>query len=179
MKSAFFTTVIALVMMGCAFNSGDIGKDNALQYVREAIGNMEVKSIEVVHTDSLLCDVPLMFQMNGLLKAESAFLEDKISADSLQHAIDKILDMQMDIMNTWMYGIVVNDSLKNVPGYAGAWRRVHTVQVTLPSTETKQTRVLMDSDGITPRCLENEFVDIINKYGDDIHNVQITLNSWK
>lgn len=166
---------LLVLLAGCGLHSGDVGKDNAVKMVREAMGSMEARSIEVVQTDSLLCDMPLVFAGSALVRAETAYLEERVSADSLKHAADLAARIYQDIGNSWTYGSVVNDSLRHVQSYGGAWRRVHTVEVTLSSGKKERTRVLMDSDGITPRCLENEFIESINKYLPDIERADRTL----
>lgn len=170
----FLACVISMFLISCNVGDGDVGKDNAVKYVREVIGSMEVKSIEIVGTDSLLGDVPMMFAGTALIRTETGYLEDRISADSLRRMIERANRTYHDIGNTWMYG--PSDSLRNL--YGGAWRLVHTVEVTMPSGKKERTRVLMDGDGITPRCLENEFIESINKYLPDIERAERTLRGW-
>ena len=167
-----------MLLIGCNIGNGDIGKDNAVKYVRAAIGNMEVQSIEVVASDSLLCDLPMMLERNALLRNVTAFLEESISADSLQRSIDKMYRYYNDIVNSWVYSAVVNDSLRNVGAYAGAWRRVHTIEVTMTGGKKEHTRVLMENDGTTARCIENEFIDILNEYTTDIEDAERYLRGW-
>lgn len=166
--------LFSMLLVSCNVGNDDIGKSNAVRYVREVIGSMEVKNIEVVETDSLLGDVPMMFAGTALIRTETGYLEDRISADSLRRMIERANRTYQDIGNTWMYG--PSDSLRNL--YEGCWRVVHTVEVTMPSGKKERTRVLMDGDGITPRCLENEFIESLNKYLPDIDRAKRTLRGW-
>ena len=68
---------------------------------------------------------------------------------------------------------MVNDSLHQQPKYDYQWRKVYKVQVTMKSGDTKTPRVLMDQDGITPRCLEKEFEKTLQEH---IGNVMGVVN---
>lgn len=51
------------------------------------------------------------------------------------------------------------------------WRKVYTIRVTMKSGSTKEPRVLMDQDGITPRCMEKEFEKELKDYVDKMMGV--------
>lgn len=170
-----FLICLVMMLIGCSVNDG--GGDAAVKYVRTAIGDMKVERIEAVGVDSLLCDLPLMFERNALLRAQTAYLEERISADSLRRSISTITRYYNDITDSW-FKESARDSIRNVQIYAGAWRKVYTVEVTMPDGKKEHTRVLMDSDGLTARCMEYEFIDIINQYIPDIESAETTLRGW-
>ena len=52
------------------------------------------------------------------------------------------------------------------------WRKVYTVKVTMKSGTTKEPRVLMDTDGITPRMMERDMEKAIEEHTKHILEVQ-------
>jgi hypothetical protein len=48
------------------------------------------------------------------------------------------------------------------------WRKVYKVLVTMKSGDTKEPRVLMDNDGITPKMLEMDFGKQLEEYEREI-----------
>lgn len=136
MKQVFVLLSLLILLSGCVGKFG-VGGDNAAQYIKEklVLQSDNIKSIETIEEDSLMTDLGLYFRDDNkpLLKS--------------------------DIIHSWIYGIVVNDSLRKLEKYDGMWRKVFTVCVTMKSGKTHRVRVLMDEDGTTPRETEDEFLN--------------------
>ena len=133
-----------LLVVSCSGKYGK-GGDNAAQFVREqVVGNPDnIASIETILEDSLLGDASLSFY---------------------QTPVDERLEILQDVLDSWRFGIVVNDSLKTLKKYDGVWRKVYTVRVTMKSGVKNDVRVLMDGDGVTPRMLERDFDALLHDY---------------
>ena len=59
--------------------------------------------------------------------------------------------------------------------FDGQWRKVYTVRVTMKSGVTKEPRVLMEQDGITPRMIEREFEKKLQNYASELMDVHRRL----
>lgn len=172
--------VLLFVMISLMSCNGNVvskfgkGGQNAVHYLKErtlSVSN-EIEKMEVTGVDTLLSDVLLTFGSVEFASKGADFWEDKISKDEYQKSIDKISQIATDITNSWMYPMVVNDSLQKLSKYDGAWRVVYEITTTMKSNTTKTTRVLMDNDGITPRMTEMEFTSEINEWTEKIINAQ-------
>lgn len=75
------------------------------------------------------------------------------------------------VENSWKYGTPKTYGNK----FDGQWRKVYTVRVTMKSGVTKEPRVLMDQDGITPRMIEREFEKKLQNYASDLMDVHRRL----
>lgn len=146
------------------------GAENACQFVKEKIPELrdDIASIEVVKTDTLLGDIILIFEKALFAKAGSDFLNETITREEYEKIIDERELVLTDIGDSWQFGIVVNDSLRQLEKYKSCWRKVYKVKVTMKSGVTREPRVLMDSDGMTPRMLEKEFGRSLEEYWDGI-----------
>lgn len=167
---------ILIVFTGCNHTQMKYGQGgkNACQFVKEQVLSLrdDIQDIEVVAEDSLLCDLGMTFGNLTLSKQGVAFLKGEISKDELSATIDSIAMAATDIEYSWRFSNVVNDSLKQLPKYDGLWRKVYTVKVTMKSGITKEPRVLMDTDGITPRTLERDLEKAIEEHTKHILEVQ-------
>lgn len=171
--------IVLLMMVSLTACNGVVspygqGGRNAVQYLKEKTTNIssEMDNMEVTSVDTLLCDRALVLNSVVFTKAGADFWDGKISKEEYQQMIDKFSLTATDITNSWMYGIVVNDSLRKLDKYKYDWRVVYTVTTTMKSTDTKTTRVLMDQDGITPRMTEKEFTQEMNEWTDKIVEAQ-------
>lgn len=151
-KFLFFALLMVVSCMGKYGKGGD----NAAQFVREqVVGNPDnIASIETILEDSLLGDAFLSFY---------------------QTPADERLKILQDVLDSWLFGIVVNDSLKTLKKYDGVWRKVYTVRVTMKSGVKNDVRVLMDGDGATPRMLERDFDALLHDYYHDEFQEQLHL----
>ena len=90
-------------------------------------------------------------------------------------ALDQVLDsMNLELTfveNSWKYGTPETYGNK----FDGQWRKVYTVRVTMKSGVTKEPRVLMDQDGITPRMIEREFEKKLQNYASELMDVHRRL----
>ena len=172
MKKVILITITLLVFISCQQVVSKYGQGgrNAAQFVKEQVPELrdDIESIEVIEEDSLLCDIGLTFASVQLARAESEFYEGMISRQRLENIIDSVSNAIKDVQYSWQYGIVVNDSLHKIPKYESQWRKVYKVCVTMKSGVKKYPRVLMDNDGITPRCIEKDFEKDIQRYIDDM-----------
>ena len=168
--------VILLVLTGCnqtQMKYGQGGK-NACQYVKEQVPGLrdDIQDIEVIAEDSLLCDLGMTFGDLTLSKQGAAFLKGEISKEELRAIIDSVAIAATDVEYSWRFSNVVNDSLKQLSKYDGMWRKVYTIKVTMKSGTTKEPRVLMDTDGITPRMIERDMEKAIEEHTKHILEVQ-------
>ena len=165
-----------LVLTGCnqtQMKYGQGGK-NACQYVKEQVPDLhdDIQDIDVIAEDSLLCDLGMTFGDLTLSKQGAAFLKGEISKDELSATIDSVAKAATDVEYSWRFSNVVNDSLKQLPKYDSLWRKVYTVKVTMKSGTTKEPRVLMDTDGKTPRMMERDMEKAIEEHTKHILEVQ-------
>ena len=165
-----------LVLTGCnqtQMKYGQGGK-NACQYVKEQVPDLhdDIQDIDVIAEDSHLCDLGMTFGDLTLSKQGAAFLKGEISKDELSATIDSVAKAATDVEYSWRFSNVVNDSLKQLHKYDGLWRKVYTVKVTMKSGTTKEPRVLMDTDGKTPRMMERDMEKAIEEHTKHILEVQ-------
>lgn len=168
--------VILLVLTGCnqtQMKYGQGGK-NACQYVKEQVPGLrdDIQDIEVIAEDSLLCDLGMTFGDLTLSKQGAAFLKGEISKEELRVTIDSVAKAATDVEYSWRFSNVVNDSLRQLSKYEGMWRKVYTIKVTMKSGMTKEPRVLMDTDGKTPRMMERDMEKVIEEHNKHILEVQ-------
>lgn len=169
--------LIVIILIGCGqvtiskYGQGGI---NAAQYVREqASENREdIESLETTSEDSLLTDRMLSFGQVQFAKSGADFWQDKISRDQYQQIIDSTAQALQDVQNSWLYGIVVNDSLRKLKKYEYNWAKVYTVTIKMKSGVENEVRILMDNDGITPRMTEKQFSQELQEYTDKIIEAQ-------
>lgn len=172
----FFIIAILFVLTGCnqtQMKYGQGGK-NACQFVKEQVPGLrdDIQDLEVIAEDSLLCDFGMTFGDLTLSKQGAAFLKGEISKDELSATIDSVAKAATDVEYSWRFSNVVNDSLKQLPKYDGLWRKVYTVKVTMKSGTTKEPRVLMDTDGKTPRMMERDMEKAIEEHTKHILETQ-------
>jgi len=67
--------------------------------------------------------------------------------------------------------------LKNLKKYDGQWRKVYTIRVTMKSGITKEPRVMMDKDGLTPRIMEKDIEKILDDFSKKTIEAERIL--WK
>ncbi len=182
MKKSILVGLLGLVgLMGCVNGNGngnggtglvDYGRggENACQFVREQVPELreDIESVEVVGVDSLLSDSWLAFDRARFAIARSNYLKGEMSSDEYMGIIDERQQILSDVENSWVYGIVVNDSLKTLKKYDNVWRKVYKVKVKMKSGVIKEPRVLMDNDGETPRMLEKDFEMDLKEYRQEI-----------
>lgn len=172
----YFIIAILFVLTGCnqtQMKYGQGGK-NACQFVKEQVPGLrdDIQDLEVIAEDSLLCDLGMTFGDLTLSKQGAAFLKGEISKDELSATIDSVAKAATDVEYSWRFSNVVNDSLKQLPKYDGLWRKVYTVKVTMKSGTTKEPRVLMDTDGKTPRMMERDMEKAIEEHTKHILEIQ-------
>ena len=161
---------IAILIVFTACNKTQMkygqGGKNACQFVKEQVPGLrdDIQDLEVIAEDSLLCDLGMTFGDLTLSKQGAAFLKGEISKDELSATIDSVAKAATDVEYSWRFSNVVNDSLKQLPKYDGLWRKVYTVKVTMKSGTTKEPRVLMDTDGKTPRMMERDMEKAIEEH---------------
>ena len=158
-KVSFYLLTLALVACNNTSSKYGLGGRNAVQFLKEQAAEVaqNAESIEVTDEDSLLCDIGLMFGVNDVYKALEKYNNGEISLKEARAVRDSVMHDGADVENTWNYGITVTDSLKRLTKYEGQWRKVYTVTIKMKSQTTDDVRVLMDEDGITPRCTEKQF----------------------
>ncbi len=172
----YLVIAFLLVLTGCnqtQMKYGQGGK-NACQFVKEQVPGLrdDIQDVEVIAEDSLLCDLGMTFGDLTLSKQGAAFLKGEISKEELRATIDSVAKAATDVEYSWRFSNVVNDSLKQLSKYDGMWRKVYTIKVTMKSGTTKEPRVLMDTDGQTPRMMERDMEKAIEEHTKHILEVQ-------
>ncbi len=172
----YLIIAILLVLTGCNQTQMKygLGGKNACQFVKEQVPGLrdDIQDVEVIAEDSLLCDLGMTFGDLTLSKQGAAFLKGEISKEELRAIIDSVAIAATDVEYSWRFSNVVNDSLKQLSKYDGMWRKVYTIKVTMKSGTTKEPRVLMDTDGITPRMIERDMEKAIEEHTKHILEVQ-------
>ena len=152
---------LALALVACKNTSLKYGQggQNAIQFIKEQVPEIaqNAESIEVTSEDFLLSDIGLQFGINEVHKAFERYNNGEISLKEARSVRDSVMNGGADIEDTWNYGSVVTDSLKQLPKYKGQWRKVYTITIKMKSQTTDVIRVLMDNDGITPRYTDKQF----------------------
>lgn len=169
MKKIFLAIAVAAIVAGCNTNGvkpTDIGGEHACQYVMEQVSELreDIERVEVTGTDSLLGDAMLSFGRAEFGRAALHFSSGKMARTQYKAFLDSAANVLQDVHNSWQFGDVVNDSLRQLEKYTSVWRTVYNVCVTMKIGKRKNVRVLMDNDGTTPRCLEEAFGDILIEY---------------
>lgn len=175
--------IVSIAIMMLLFGCGPIGSkygqggDNACQYVKEQVPGLrdDIANIEVIEEDSLLSDIGMMFGETLLARSSMEFQEGKLSKERFTSIIDSVAHDATDVSYSWRFSNVVNDSLKALPRYKGQWRKAYTVRVTMKSGITKEPRVLMDNDGVTPRMIERDMEKAIEDFTNRILDAQELL----
>ena len=166
---------LALVLMACSSTPPKFGQGgrNASQFVREQLPEIaqNAESIEVTGEDSLLCDIGLTFGINDVYKALERYNNGEITLKEARAVRDSVMHDGADVENTWRYGSIVTDSLKQLTRYEGQWRKVYTVTVKMKSQTLEEVRVMMDNDGTTPRYTDKQFSDRLNELCRQILNI--------
>ena len=176
MRKLFFIIIIAATFTACR-NQYGTGGSNAAQYVREKHPEQaaNIESIEAVDEDSLLTDLPLTYGRVEFAKAGLEYVQGNMTRKQYESIVDSTENIIYDIKCSWLAGLVDNDSLRKLEKYDGAWRKAYTVRVTMKSSITKDIRVLMDNDGLTPRATEGEFMAQLDEYFADIEQAHDNL----
>ena len=156
MKKLLFASIIALLT---ACSEADQGKHNACQYVREQIPQQtdNIKSVEVVGEDSVLSPLMIKFGVSEIYSKHGDFYDNDITIEEWHAYLDSMLSIGLDSQRSWIMNKEWNDSLKQMSKYQGSWRKAYWVEVTMKSGATKQYRVCMNEDGITPSMSFEQF----------------------
>lgn len=187
MKKILIFALAAVMVVGCSAGKQggqaaetDKGAENACQFVKEQVPELreDIESVEVIETDTLLSDIILSFERIRFAEATTKFIDEEISRNEFEKIIQDRELILKDIGYSWDFGIVVNDSLRKLEKYESCWRKVYKVKVTMKSGTTREPRVLMDNDGITPRMLETKFGRELEEYYEDIERARNYLRMY-
>lgn len=172
MKKVLLLIALMVTISSCNTDQMKYGQGgkNACQYVKEQVPQLrdDIQSIEVIEEDSLLTDRILAFDQVKFARAGADFWEGSLSREEYQKIIDEASLTLYDIRSSWVTPLAVNDSLKKLSKYDDCWRKVYTIRITMKSGTTKEPRVLMENDGITPRALEMDFIRSLDDYDRNI-----------
>lgn len=164
MKKALLI-IMLLTALACSSEQRKYGQGgrNACQFVKEQVPGLrdDIKKVEVIEEDSLLSDLGLTFasMRAGIIK--TAYYEGRISYEEMDRVLDSCRAELMFVEQSWKYGTVST----KVEKFRNQWRKIYTVRVTMKSGDTKEPRVLMEQDGVTPRKLESDFMlDLLHYY---------------
>ena len=170
MRKVIVILLVGGVLAGCVRMKYGQGGVNAVQYVKEQVPELrgDIDKVEIVGEDSVLSDFGIIFGKTILARSCSEYLEGSLSKDEFENVIDSLSHDATDVEDSWLLGEVVNDSLKTVVRYDGMWRKVYKVRVTLKSMDTREARVMMDQDGVTPRMMEKDMDGVLRDFTDKI-----------
>lgn len=173
MKKVLMTMVVVLAIVACSSSPYGQGGENACQFVKEQIPGLrdDIAKVEVIREDSLLSDEFLPSGELELRKGEVDYYEKRITRDKLDSIIRNVSCKLNDVESSWRFGDVVNDSLRKLEKYNYWWRKVYTVRVTMKSGTTKDPRVMMMENGVTPSCIEKDVENNIKKHVDALMDV--------
>lgn len=171
----YLAIAILIVLTGCnqtQMKYGQGGK-NACLFVKEQVPELreDISSVEVIGEDSMICDIGLMFGFNRVHEAEMMYYDSKITRSELDQVLDSMNLELTFVENSWKHGTPETYGNK----FDGQWRKVYTVRVTMKSGVTKEPRVLMEQDGITPRMIEREFEKKLQNYASELMDVHRRL----
>jgi len=179
MKKVILLLTVVTLVVSCDVTSSKYGQGgkNAAQFVKEQVPGIrdDIESIETIAEDSLLGDIGFIFADTQLAKMGSEFLKGEITKEEFNAIIDSIAHDATDVEYSWRFSNVINDSLRQLKKYDGIWRKVYTVRVTMKSGTTKEPRVMMDNDGITPRMIERDMEKAIEDHTKKILEAQELL----
>lgn len=168
--------VAALLAMACSCEQDKFGQGgrNACQFVKEQVAEMseDIESIEVVSEDSLLGDAGMTIAKVQLASMGADYLAGKVTKDEFDAVIDSVAHDATDVSFSWHFGMVVNDSLKQIKRYDALWRRAYLVKVKMKSGTSVEVHVLMDNDGITPRMMDSGMDKVLRDFTDNILKAQ-------
>lgn len=170
-----FTIIFAAMVIGCQGGGGfGQGGKNAAQYVKEQVPIQadNIASIETIAEDTLMSDMGFEFAEMELSKKGTELINGTIKVDDYISVMDSVSNAVTDVVFSWQFGKVANDSLKSLPKYDGIWRKVYTVRLTMKSSDTKEYRVLMDDDGITPRMMESDMIQSVEDHKRNLKELQ-------
>ena len=167
MRIMIIVIAVSFIFIGCNSDRTRYGQggENAIQFVKEQVSELrnDIDKIEVIGEDSLLTDLGLTFASIRAAKIKAAYYEGRVSYDEMDRVLDSCKVELMVVEQSWKYGTVS----KKIKKYEYQWRKVYTIRVTMKSGVTKEPRVLMDQDGVTPRKLESDFMLDLLKYNSD------------
>lgn len=174
MKKILVYAFAAMMIAGCnsagkqseAVEKTDKGAENACLFVKEQVPELreDIASVEVVGVDTLLSDILLYDEAIKVGKAGNDLLERSIKYSEYRTIMNEAERIYNDIHNSWAYSLVVNDSLRQLKKYENCWRKVYKIKVTMKSGVTREPRVLMDIDGVTPIMIEKDFEKQLNEH---------------
>ena len=174
-KVLYYLLTLALVACNSTSSKYGQGGRNVVQFVKEQAPEVaqNAESIEVTDEDSLLCDIGLMFGVNDVYKALEKYNNGELSLKEVRAVRDSVMHDGADVEDTWKYGSVVTDSLRQLSKYEGQWRKVYIVTIKMKSQTTNEVRVLMDEDGTTPRYTDKQFSARLYELCNQISSVSL------
>ena len=126
-------SLITLALVACNNTSPKYGQGgrNAVQFVKEQAPEVaqNTESIEVTGEDSLLCEIGLTFGVNDVYKALEKYNNGEISLKEARAVRDSVMHDGADVEDTWKFGSIVTDSLRQLSRYEGQWRKVYTADI--------------------------------------------------
>lgn len=144
----------------------DEGAVNTELYVYSLVDSSLIDSIRVAQDEYVIADIMLGFKNNEMLRKTGQFFEESLSLEDYEASVDTFGTMLDDAVNSIAYGNILNDSLRQLPQYDGAWRKTYKADVWMKDGRHRTIRVVMDSDSITPRCLERDYRGKFKDYVD-------------
>ena len=168
MREMFLLIMMSIVLTACNTDQMKYGQGgrNACQYVREQMSDQatNIKSVEITKEDSVLSPLIIIFGKTEIYQKRIDLYEGIITNGQLREYIDSMTTVCLDIQRSWIMDKELSDSLKQLPKYQESWRKAYWIEVTMKSNTTKQYRICMDEDGVTPSMTSEEFLKIQDEY---------------
>lgn len=149
-----------------ACSETDQGRQNACQYVREQMPEqmVNIKRVEVVKEDSVLSPFIISLGVSDIYSKRGDYYGGDITIEQWHAYTDSMLTLCFDFNNSWIMDKERTDSLKQLPKYRDSWRKAYLVEVIMKSGATKQYRVCMNEDGITPSMTSEEYIKRLDEF---------------
>ena len=163
-----FLLIVLVALTACDTSQFKYGQGgiNACQYVREQMQDQSVniKNIEVIREDSVLSPLIILIGKTEIYKKSIDLYDGLIANKQWQEYIDSMVIVGYDVQRSWIMDKRDCDSLKQLSKYHGSWRKAYIVEVTMKSNTSKQYRVCMNEDGVTPSMTAEEYLKEQKEY---------------
>jgi hypothetical protein len=173
MKAIHLISIFLILLSFCSCET-DPAKRNVRKFIEDAIEESialdasQVDKIEIEYVDSLMSPIVIGFTMNTILKAKAQYAAGVISKDSLLKVHAECFNEWEAMYNSWNVdpSIAKKDTL-----YNGELRKCYRATVTFKNGQTRNPRVLMDTDGITPSFIESKVQSELDKLRRELESV--------
>lgn len=174
MKNLILPSAILLAVISCeAGITTSQGEKNAAQYVKNI--NAGVEEAAVIAADTVFSYEMLAFDQAPLAEKQFKYSCGELARDEYVKFLDNYIKNYDEIHDSQQLRIYT-DSLMKTDKYKYSKRVRYTVEAKYNDGRTKEERVLMERDGITPECTQHdankqmrEYAIIIKRHLRDLY----------